>query len=641
MLVEMRRVDLVIPRAAVGEVLRAVHRAGLIHLVPFEPPPRVGPAAFAGNMPVANRDRFRGALDRVAELAQLLASPADPDRRLAELWDLPDEQLLERVDALAPLARDVADLTREQVQLSAEIARMRGYRQVVEGLRGVVGRLPAVRGYAATGIVISARYRAIMPVLSDELDALTGGRCEVVSGDLGPDRVAAILLYPARLAAEVATLLGERDLEELLLPQSLAGVPLDELGPRLAAHEDRLAATLAEVEATLGELAAEHGRMLAGLRLVLEDRLAEVDVLAGAGASDHLVVLSGWVPANGLTELRAALESVAGPDVVVIERSLAQTRPADAPVAMTNTGIVRPFESLASFVAVPRYGTLDPTPALAVTLPAFIGLMVADAGYGLVLLAALLVGRWRWGDRAWMRTAWPVGLAAAVSTIAFGVLFGEMFGATGRQLTGMKPILFDRRENIVELLVLAIAIGVAHVAFGLVLGIVNGMLIHERREVVSRAAMLISIAAVLALLGVAARLLPDEVAVIAAGALVMGVVLVVLTIGIAGPVELIGVFGNVLSYARLMAIGLAGVMLAIVADKMGGAMPNLLLGALVAGLFHTLNIGLGFFDASVQGIRLHYVEFFTKFVEPGGIPYRPFVSALGTRSGATAEPSGG
>lgn len=641
MLVEMRRVDLVIPRAVAGEALRAVHRAGLIHLVPFETPPRVGPAAFASNVTVADRQRFKGAIDRIAELAQLLASPADPGRRLAELWELPDEQLLDRVDALTPVARTAADLTGERVRLSAEIARLRGYRQIVEGLRGVVGRLPAVRGYAATGIVISARYRAIMPVLSDELDALTDGQCEVVSGDLDPDRVAAILLYPARLAAEVATLLGERDVEELPLPQSLAGVPLDELGPRLAADEDRLAATLAGVETTIGDLAAEHGRMLAGLRLVLEDRLAEAAVLADAGASDHLVVLSGWVPADRLAELRTALERAAGPDVAVIERNTGQPKPPDAPVAMANPGVVRPFESLASFVAVPRYGTLDPTPALAVTLPAFIGLMVADAGYGLVLLAALLVGRWRWGDRSWMRTAWPVGLAAAVSTIAFGILFGEMFGATGRQLAGMEPILFDRRESIVELLLLAIAIGVAHVAFGLVLGIVNGALIHERREVVSRTAMLISLAAVLALLGVAARLLPDEIAVIASAALVMGVVLTVLTIGIAGPIELIGIFGNVLSYARLMAIGLAGVMLAIVADKLGGAMPNLLLGALVAGLFHTLNIGLGFFDASVQGIRLHYVEFFTKFVEPGGIPYRPFVSALGTGPRATAEPSGG
>jgi V/A-type H+-transporting ATPase subunit I len=153
--------------------------------------------------------------------------------------------------------------------------------------------------------------------------------------------------------------------------------------------------------------------------------------------------------------------------------------------------------------------------------------------------------------------------------------------------------------------------------------------------------MLISLVACLALLGVAAQVLPGEVAAIAGAALILGLVLVVLTIGIAGPIEMIGVFGNVLSYARLMAIGLAGVMLAVVADRLGAAIPNIVLGALVAGLFHALNIGLGFFDASIQGIRLHYVEFFTKFVEPGGTPYRPFVSVLGTGTGATVPAGGG
>jgi V/A-type H+-transporting ATPase subunit I len=438
----------------------------------------------------------------------------------------------------------------------------------------------------------------------------------------------------------VARLLGGRNLDEVALPPSLAEVSFDELRPRLVADEDRLTQALAGVQARLDAMAAEHREELAGLRLVLADRQAEAEALAEAGASDHLVVLSGWVPADRLAELRAALDQVAGSAVMVVERDIGE-RPADAPVAMANAGFVRPYEPLASFVAVPRYGTLDPTPALAITLPAFIGLMVADTGYGLVLLVALLVGRHRWGDRPWMRALWPIGVAVAVSTIAFGILFGELFGMAGRQLVGMQPILFDRREGVVKLLVLALAIGVAQVGLGLILGIVNGVLIHERREVVTRAAMLISLAATLVLLGVVARVLPDEIAAIAGAALVLGVVLVVLTVGIAGPVELIGVFGNVLSYARLMAIGLAGVMLAVVADRLGGAIPNVLVGALVAGLFHALNIGLGFFDASIQGVRLHYVEFFTKFVEPGGTPYRPFVSALGMGPRAAAHPTGG
>jgi V/A-type H+-transporting ATPase subunit I len=78
-----------------------------------------------------------------------------------------------------------------------------------------------------------------------------------------------------------------------------------------------------------------------------------------------------------------------------------------------------------------------------------------------------------------------------------------------------------------------------------------------------------------------------------------------------------------------MAVAFAGVMLALVADKLGSLMPSLIFGILVAIVLHSLNLALGIFDASVQGLRLHLVEFFTKFVEPGGTPYAPFTSVLG------------
>jgi V/A-type H+-transporting ATPase subunit I len=639
MLVPMRRVDVVIPRVSVGAALRAIHRAGLLHLVPFDPPDDVGPVAFHHPSAVP-APRFRQALEAVLEVAGLLPQRGPANDLVAQLWDLPDDGLLARVDAIRPVRDAAGALTGERVRLGAEIARRRDYRRLIEGLRHVVGRLPAVRGYAATGIVISARYQPVLTMLRDELDSMTGDRCELVAGHLDGERIGAVLVYPARLSGEVATLLGRRDLEEVALPPSLTGVPFDELVPRLTAEEDELERQLQRVEGELEALAATHAAEVAALRSVLEDRVAEVEAVADAGAAEHVTVLSGWVPATRVDALRASLQGVAGPPCLVVERELAGERSVDAPVAMANRGVIRPFEPLASFVALPRYGTLDPTPALAITLPAFIGLMVGDAGYGLVLLGLLAFARRRWGALSLMQTLWPVGLATGVATIAFGILFGEFFGATGHHLFGLEPLWFDRREGVVQLLLVALAIGVAQVVLGLVLGVVNGVLMHERREIVPRVALLVSLAASLALLGVAARVLPHEVGLIAGAGLVLGFVLVLFTIGITGPIELIGVFGNVLSYARIMAIGLAGVMLAVVADELGSAIPNLVLGALVAGLFHALNIGLGFFDASIQGIRLHYVEFFSKFVEPGGTPYRPFTAVISSAPATTAASGG-
>jgi V/A-type H+/Na+-transporting ATPase subunit I len=82
--------------------------------------------------------------------------------------------------------------------------------------------------------------------------------------------------------------------------------------------------------------------------------------------------------------------------------------------------------------------------------------------------------------------------------------------------------------------------------------------------------------------------------------------------------------GNILSYARLMAIGMASVILAMVANRLGGAFEFAIIGIIVAILLHALNILLAMFSPSIHAMRLHIVEFFSKFYEGGGMAYKPF-----------------
>jgi V/A-type H+-transporting ATPase subunit I len=661
MLARMRRIDVVTPRAVVGQTMRAIHRAGVIHLVPFESPRDIGPATFAERLDGAGDPRFEAANAFLGELAGELGTAslpkverqnggASPGRAssareastlLDELWSLDDSAMLQRIDALRPVRAAAASLTERRVSTNGDIARLDSYRELIAGLSPVLSRLPSVRGYGSTGVVIDARYRSVLGSIRAELEAMTGGRCEVVSSEIGPDRVGAVLIYPVRHAAEVRALLGGRDLEEVSLPEELVGVPFEQLGPRLAERRDRLASELHQVDAEIAVLRARHGQVIEALRLVFADRIAERRALATAGASDHLVVLSGWVPDRCIAGLRGALEREVGATVVVLDRGLSRAERSEAPVALENGPVLRAFEPLASFVVVPRYGSIDPTPLLALALPAFIGLMVGDIGYGAVLLALLLAARWRWPQAGLMRTVYPIGIVAAISTIGFGVLFGELFGDAGSALIGLRPLWLDRQEAISELLVLAIAIGVGQVGLGLVLGVVNAALLRHRRDVAGRAALLVSVVAILVALASLLRFVPAEAGVIAVAAGVIALVLLVLAVGVAGPIEVVGAIGNILSYARLMAIGLASVMLGVVANRLGGLVEGALAGILVAGVVHALNFVLGFFDASVQGIRLHYVEFFSKFVEPGGVRYDPFVSALGQPAGGVAGSAGG
>jgi len=109
----------------------------------------------------------------------------------------------------------------------------------------------------------------------------------------------------------------------------------------------------------------------------------------------------------------------------------------------------------------------------------------------------------------------------------------------------------------------------------------------------------------------------------AAIALLVGFPLLIALEGMVGPVELMSRLGNVLSYARIMALGTASVMLAVAANHMAGMLGGIAVGVLFATLFHLVNFGLGVFSPTVHALRLHFVEFFGTFYSPGGMVYRP------------------
>ncbi|MEA2025238.1 MAG: V-type ATPase 116kDa subunit family protein [Chloroflexota bacterium] len=643
----MRRVEIVAPRSVAREALRLIHRAGVVHLETFDQLEGVGPGTFSiphlehgGQPSLGDGGIFREPLEEVARLGALIGTVSVGPTRLEETWALDDEALVAAADRLRPVQAQADRLTGQRVRASADLERLDSYRHLIDGLSGAVGHLPRLRGYAATGIIVGTTHRALIGLISEELEVVTKGRCEVISADIVDDQTAAVLFYPADLATEASDALGGRELEEVNLPADLQGVPFDELGPRMAGEVEQLRALITRLEDEFQQLSEENAEEVSALQLVLGDRMAETRELHRAAHSDHLVVFTGWVPTARLDGFGEELADGLGESVLVVDHGDAPTPGQEPPVAITNGPIARSFEPLSRFVAVPRYGTIDPTPLLALTFPAFVGLMIGDAGYGIVLLALLLVFRTRMQGHSLLRKVWPVGLTMAMSMIFFGVLFAEIFGETGRHVLHFEPILFDRSDHesaIIIMLVIAISIGFAQVGLGLALGVWNAAQVEHRREAIGRAALLVGLVMVVVMAVAVGGLLPTEVIAIAVASLIAATVIAALSMGIAGPVEMLGVMSNVLSYARLMAVAFAGVMLALIAEELGALMPGMVFGVLVAILLHSLNLALGIFDASIQGLRLHYVEFFTKFVEPGGTPYAPFTSVLGAHGSVQGD----
>jgi V/A-type H+/Na+-transporting ATPase subunit I len=248
----------------------------------------------------------------------------------------------------------------------------------------------------------------------------------------------------------------------------------------------------------------------------------------------------------------------------------------------------------------------------------------------LLLVIALVVRRRFAGDSPAVRDLSRVFVAGAVWAMIFGALFGEALGDVGHKL-GLPALWFYRGgpDAVTTLLVFSLALGVAHVVLGQVLGLWQSASARRHVELINRSGSLLALGSVLALAGIAADRLPGATAgtLLAGGGMTVGLVLLMVGRGalgfVMGPLEFVGTLGNVLSYLRLAAVGLASTYLAMVANELS-VVGSIWFGVFVGIFFHVLNLGLASFSPMIQALRLHYVEFFSKFYEGGGRPFRPF-----------------
>ena len=616
MIIPMAKVRLIGPRGRLPEALAALQDIGLLHLADAGRDEPVQALALTPREQRLQRQLTRILEDTDAALAEMHAA----GRRSAAASGAPD---LPAIARRARRARRSADAIEKRAAGLAEekalILKYRDFFAAFEHALAGVARFPHLTTYAA---VVPAHERAVIPQLGDALRKEVGPEFAISTHELASGDVALLLVLPKSFAARIERALADARLPEIPMPAGYAGASLSEAVPRML---ERLKTIPRDAQALARErtqLAEEHAPALLAARGPMHDRLLELEAVSRCGVTAHAFTVEGWLPTSSMLRLESEISKRFGDDVVLETIAREKWTARDAPVVLANPRVFRPFELLVRVMPLPAYGTIDPTPFVAVFFPLIFGIMLGDVGYGLMLLAIAMLIRRKAAPGSAMRKVGDMAVPMAVFTMIFGVLYGEFFGDMGQRLFGMKPVLFDRAEGVLAALALAVGLGFVHVVLGLVLGALSLRRSEPRHAVgkgVTAAMVLLIVAALLA----AFEVLPKALFMPAVIALLVAFPILILTEGLVAPVELLASVGNALSYARIMALGTASVMLAVVANRMVGTMGSVAIGLIFALLFHLVNFAIGLFGPTIHALRLHYVEFFGKFYSPGGQPYRP------------------
>ncbi len=421
-------------------------------------------------------------------------------------------------------------------------------------------------------------------------------------------------------AAEILSRNGFSEMD-MSLAQGISGSPSEALSAISARHE-RLIKSLNETKRQLHRLSEKWRDFLLLSEKLLSIELEKAEAPLRFAESENIFVITGWVPSKNLQTVSERLQRITNGNICI--ETSKPSGDEEVPVKLSNRRQAQPFEFLMNLYALPRYDEIDPTLFLSITFPLFFGIILGDVGYGAVTALLLLYLSKKLPKAAPLA---KVMIPAALSSIFFGFIFGEIFGF--EELFGYQlPHLISRLHQINQMLIISIIIGAIHVNTGILLGFINELNHHGlKRAVLAKGSWwVMQSGAVLAALS-STGILPAPIYL--AGIIIMAGIAMLLLGEPMEIVEIPAIISNILSYSRLMAVGLASVGLAVVVngfiEEFASAGGIMIIAAIIIGVAgHLLNIALGLLGGFLHSIRLHYVEFFTKFFKGGAIPFNAF-----------------
>jgi len=426
----MSKIQLIGSKALMDEVIKALHELGIVHIESI--PRRITlEDTYLKREPVERekvllKERLEKILERIKGICMLLPAIEREDILSPILLaDINSNAFLHEIDILE---KEVRGLQAGRAEFSEEMASIEKYEKILKGIAPLVAKLKGINQFETMGITIDRTKEGVIPLLETEIDRITEGRYQLFIKDIDEDMIGVVITYPKNYDAQVKALISSEAISEIKLPEKYVDMTLFDALKGMVRRREEIPALIDDIDNKLKQLSEKWYKTLEDLMGLLRDTIDELTALAYCAHTRFTFVIVGWIPKDTFNILSSAIVNKFGDRVMVREMEIREDEIDLIPVCIKNPKLLRPFEVFLKVLPPPKYGSVDPTPYLALFFPTFFGLILGDIGYGAILFGLSLYLKERFKANEYIFNLASVFMISSLFAMIFGILFGEFFG---------------------------------------------------------------------------------------------------------------------------------------------------------------------------------------------------------------------
>lgn len=625
---KMKKIRIFALKSILPTIIKSLHELGMVEIRKFTL------EGLERGRPLSFFDEVSEQLVKLRSMASLMDQDIVKSVKVKEMRISGKEAVenARKIDAEAGIR--LREISKESRILTEDISKVSQQIETVEKLRAFKGlHFGMLSSKSVTYAIGEISPTKLIP-LKDKLGKVLK-HFNLLAPETKESKNVALILYDRESPSPDAAL-GEAGFLAIQLPEDMT-TPESTL-TKLYTELKEKEAHLKTLESERKKLSEGYAKNVLAVIPVLDIEAERTEISSKFAFSKSASVIEGWIKEKDFENVRREIERY-GSEAMLEEASIEKGE--QPPIVLENPKYQHPFEFITKSFSIPNYFELDPTLVYFIGLPLIYGMIVGDVIYGIFSLLIALGFMKIFSKSEIMKSVAGIWYLSGFPAILFGILFDEWAGLTHAQwfevfsewglpiaTSPLYTAVLHRLHDFSLLLGITLLVGMIHVGAGFILGAITLWKDHRKHAIAKLAWLGAEIGGVVAIAAGYFGMLPAAVFIPSLVLFGISVVVLVYIEGAIGALELPGLVGNILSYARIAAVGVAGVVLAEVINDFlipapeAGLLALLLVPLLI--ILHLVNTFIAMFESLIQVGRLNIIEFKSKFLEGGGVLFTPF-----------------